>query len=147
MQKEDEALRGFMVGEARGLLESQRRIEKKVGTVSILSIIAIALILAVLAVNTRTFTRLKGATNSITAASISLSSLAGQIQSGLKNSRSDISILTRRVDSLDSRIGKWESGTASSGKTYETGKVSGSAKAAAADQETTKKKKGCLGIF
>ena len=143
--REEEALRGFMVGEARSLLEAQRKIEKKVGTIAILTSVAIILILAGLALNTRSFSRLKEATMAITRASGSLDTLAKDMRAGLRDSRAEISALKRRVDGLDSRLGKWESGTASSGRRIEEGKVAAAAPGKA--QETAKKKKGCLGIF
>jgi predicted PurR-regulated permease PerM len=147
MHKEEEALRGFMVGEARDLLESQRKIEKKVGVVSIVTLVTLVLILALLVMNTQSFARLKAATSSITAASGSLNDLAKEMRAGIRDSRAEIAALKKRVDNLNSRLGKWENGTASAEPRRETGKVAGSSSAKASSQETTKKKKGCLGIF
>lgn len=146
MPKEEESLRGFMVGEARGILEGQRRIEKRIGIVAILSTVAVVLILAVLVMNSRTFVRLKSATSAIAEASGSLNSLANEMRAGIRDSRVEIAALKRRVDNLNSRLGKWETGTASSGAVRESGKVSGTS-GKKAGQETVKEKKGCLGIF
>ena len=147
MQNEDEALRGFMVGEARSLLDTQRRIEKRVDLVVILASIAVVLILAGLITNTRSFTRLKEATSSIIQASGSLNALAKEMRSGLRDSRTDLSSLKRRVESLNIRLGLLEKGTPSSSATFESGKVAGSAAVKADEPVVAKKKKGCLGIF
>jgi len=148
MQKDEKELHGLLVGEARGFLETQRKIDVKVTALVGLSAVALLLIVVGLAMSRGTASAIKTAVSSLDAATTKVANAAGEITAGTSGPRAEISSLRKRVDRLADKVSQADDSSVKySGKVSSKSSSKVVASSSSGAKANANKKKGCLGIF
>jgi len=145
-------LRGYLVGEARLILESQERIEQRTKLVLIVSTVSAVLILIaigfLLGATYSVRPQMKRATvslqNSSAAVDKAARELSDRLEAGFRGNITAMSGLRDRLESIEARLKRWETqGLVREGSAAESGQVP----ILQASQEPAKKRPGCLSLF
>lgn len=152
MARTTKTLRGYLVGEARLILESQERIEKRTKTVLVVSTVSGVLILAgigfLLGATFSVRPQMKRAVVSLEKSSASVDNAAREIGERLEAKyRGNMAVLSGirdRLESIETRLQRWETqGAVREGSAAE----SGSSPVLQASEIPSKKRPGCLSLF
>ena len=152
MPKDENELRGLLVGEARGVIEGQHRIEMRVNIVLALSAVTLVSLIIGSILAARMFADmgpgLKASVASLNTAIERIVSAVDQVRAMSGASEAAMAKMGRRIDRMDNRLGRCEDRLAmrresERTETRQTGRVASTSRTT----RSTAKRSGCLGIF
>ncbi len=150
MANEEKELRGLLVGEARSIVESQVRIENKLGIGLVVSGVTLAVLVLGFALSLGSLGRLgskvTGAVASITDAVGKINSAAESLRAGSNGSQAELAAIRKKLDGLNGRLRKMEV-SLDTGTDRRLVATSYSSKDGGSSKSKKAKKGGCLGIF